>query len=109
MKMKLLLENWKSYINESKKGVFYVDRRKKKIRGKTHYVIMHRPSGTYVPSDLYKMEPESVQGLADELNAYNAENEGIFDDPDLPSNEQAMETALEIIRNSPHREGSLEF
>ena len=106
--MNLILEYWKNYITENKEGPFYVAKRDKKIKGKTHYVVMHRPSGTYVPSNMYKMGRANVQGLVDELNTYNEENDGILSDPNLPNSEN-LQTVITVIRNSPHREGNIEF
>tara|TARA_A100001515_G_C4552948_1_gene204088 strand:- start:302 stop:790 length:489 start_codon:yes stop_codon:yes gene_type:complete len=97
-------------FEESQKGKepFYVAKRDKKIKGKAHYVVMHRPSGTYVPSSMYKMGRANVQGLVDELNAYNEENDGILNDPNL-SNSENLQTVIAVIRNSPHREDNVEF
>ena len=106
--MKLILEYWKNYIKENKEGPFYVAKRDKKIKGKTHYVVMHRPSGTYVPSNVYKMGRASVQGLVDELNAYNKQNDGILDDPNLPNTEN-VKKVLDIVRNSEHKEDNIDI
>lgn len=104
--MKFLLENWRGYLDEDKSTIepFRVTKRDKKIKGKNHYVITHTPSNMYIPSHLYKMGRKNVQGLADELNAYNTENEGLFKTSDLPSDEIALKTVLAIIEASPYRE-----
>lgn len=93
---------------EKREKPFYVAKRDKKIKGKTHYVVMHRPSGTYVPSNVYKMGRASVQGLVDELNAYNEENDGILDDPNLPNTEN-VKKVLDIVRNSEHKEDNIDI
>ena len=93
---------------EEREKPFYVAKRDKKIKGKAHYVVMHRPSGTYVPSNMYKMGRANVQGLVDELNTYNEENDGILNNPNLPNSEN-LQTVIAVIRNSPHREDNVEF
>ena len=76
--MRLILEYWKNYIKENKEEPFYVRATGKKVKGRrsddekfrsmAHYVIIHRPSNTYVDSSLYRPGRTSVQALAKELN-----------------------------------------
>ena len=105
--MKLILENWNNFINEGVAGPFHVIKRDKKIKGKIHYAIIHTPSDAYVPSQLYQMGRKNVQGLTDELNAYNSENGGLFENPDLATDKAALKTILGIIEMSEYREGPL--
>jgi hypothetical protein len=109
--MKLLLENWREYLGEDESAIepFHVTKRNNKIKGKTHYVVTHTPSNMYIPSHLYKMGIKNVQGLADELNAYNAENEGIFESPELASDKTVLKTVLNIIEASMYREEGIQF
>jgi len=101
--MKLLLENWNNFINEGVAGPFQVIKRDKKIKGRIHYVIIHTPSGAYVPSQLYQMGRKNVQSLTDELNAYNSENGGLFENPELATDEDALKTISGIIKMSEYR------
>ena len=105
--MKLLFENWNNFINEGVAGPFHVIKRDKKIKGKIHYVIIHTPSDKYVPSELYQMGRTNVQGLADELNAYNSENDGLFENPELATDEDALKTISGIIKMSEYRWGAM--
>jgi len=66
---------------ESQKGEepFYVRATGKKVKGRrsddekfrsmAHYVIIHRPSNTYVDSSLYRVGSDNVKALAKELNS----------------------------------------
>lgn len=96
-------------LDESVIEPFHVIKRDNKIKGKTHYVIIHKPSNMYVPSHLYKMDRKNVQGLANELNAYSSENEGLFESPELASDKAALKTILGIIKVSPYREEGIQF
>lgn len=101
--MKQLFENWRKYMNESISGPFYVVKRPNKIRGKAHYTVVHKPSDTYVDSALYKMGRKAVQAIADKLNLANQENEGIFENPNLPNDEKALRKVIEVIKSAPER------
>ena len=105
--MKLILENWNNFINESVAGPFHVIKRDKKIKGKNHYVIIHTPSDAYIPSQWYKMGQKNAQGLTDELNAYNSENDGLFENSELATDEDTLKTILDIINMSEYREGAI--
>ena len=105
--MKLLFENWNNFINEGVAGPFHVIKRDKKIKGKIHYVIIHTPSDAYIPSQWYKMGKKNVQGLTDELNAYNSENDGLFENPELATDKAVLKTILGIIKLSEYREGAM--
>ena len=77
--MRLILEYWKNYIKENKEEPFYVRTTGKKVKGRrsddekfrsmAHYVIIHRPSNTYVDSSLYRVGSDNVKALAKELNS----------------------------------------
>ena len=101
--MKIIFESWNNFINEGVAGPFQVIKRDKKIKGRIHYVIIHTPSDAYVPSRLYQMGRKNAQGLADELNAYNSENGGLFENPELAMDEDALKTISGIIKVSEYR------
>lgn len=49
-------------------GPFVVTKRPDKIKGVTHWAIVHEPSNLYIPSTMYKMKAGPVKALAKELN-----------------------------------------
>lgn len=50
-------------------GPFVVTKRPDKIKGVTHWVIVHEPSNLAIPSTMHKMTQRRVKALAKELNA----------------------------------------
>ena len=101
--MKQLFENWRKYMNESISGPFYVVKSPNKIRGKAHYTVIHQPSDAYVDSVLYQSGKKAAQAIADKLNLANQENEGIFENPNLPNDEKALRKVIEVIKSAPER------
>ena len=67
LQMKLIFENWKRFVNESKE-IFKAEKLEKKARGKTVYRVKHMPSGATIPVEFYEGSVNNVKALAKFLN-----------------------------------------
>tara|TARA_R110002124_G_scaffold239071_1_gene404326 strand:- start:612 stop:920 length:309 start_codon:yes stop_codon:yes gene_type:complete len=102
--MKVLLEEWREYLDEGKEGPFKVHKTDQKIRGRAHFVVKHLPSDKIIPSAMVKVGRKNASALANLLNDANIEG---IEDSEL--SEDTIGQILQIMRNSEFAEDSVEF
>tara|TARA_A100001015_G_C14791802_1_gene633387 strand:+ start:64 stop:387 length:324 start_codon:yes stop_codon:yes gene_type:complete len=65
--MKLIMESWEKFINESK-DVFKAEKLDGKAKGKVIYRVRHIPSGYTIPVQYYVSSSKNVKALVKFLN-----------------------------------------
>ena len=67
--MKLIMESWNKFINESK-DVFKSEKLDGKVKGKVIYRVRHTPSGYTIPVQYYVSSSKNVKALVKFLNQH---------------------------------------